>query len=139
MREIKFRAYEFDAKHMHYFTLWDLFLHRDLLPALEASSEIMLSTGLKDMNGREIYEGDFIRWMGGSGFYVYLIDKIWPISVNLSSYSQLINCSRNGKIERVFYEEGTEHWIKLPEFYMVIGNKYENPKFLKETTDENSK
>jgi len=129
MREIKFRAYEFDAKHMHYFTLWDLFLHRDLLPALEASSEIMLSTGLKDMNGREIYEGDFIRWMGGSGFYVFLIVEIWPISVLPSSYSRLISRSRDGKIERVFSGEGTRDWLIYPGSYMVIGNKYENPEY----------
>jgi uncharacterized phage protein (TIGR01671 family) len=129
MREIKFRAYEFDAKHMHYFTLWDLFLHRNILPALEAISEVMLSTGLKDMNDVEIYEGDFIQWMEGD---VFLIDKIWPVSGFPSSYSQVINRSRDGKIERVFYEEGTDHWMKLPGFYKVIGNKYENPEFLEE-------
>jgi len=135
MREIKFRAYEFDAKHMHYFTLWDLFLHKSILPALEASSEIMLSTGLKDANGKEIYEGDIILLKERND--VYLIDSIWPLR-RFSQGMALGYFAYGGFIAfRTYFD--VPAWIVASELYEIIGNKYENPEFLKETTDESSK
>jgi len=127
MREIKFRAYEFDAKHMHYFTLWDLFLHKSILPALEASSEIMLSTGLKDMNGVEIYEGDILNWMN----FIHLVQDFLPLrpeSLNIKSIGYF---DAEGKFQSQVCYPDTSRWIKLTAAIKVIGNKYENPEFLK--------
>ena len=128
MREIKFRAYEFDAKHMHYFTLWDLFLHRNILPVPEAVSEVMLSTGLKDANGKEIYEGDILNW----GNFIHLVQDFYPLgpgSLNIKSVGYL---DAEGKFQPQVCYPDTSRWIKLTATIEVIGNKYENPEFFEE-------
>ena len=93
MREIKFRAWDTKAKQMHYEPKEDGFLdgihptfvlHYRLFPPHDARFELMQFTGLKDKNGKEIYEGDVVNYdresfangltglveWSGSGFYI---------------------------------------------------------------------
>lgn len=55
-REIKFRAW--DKEKMNYFDLVDTWYNAT---NFDRKSEIMQYTGLKDKNGKEIYEKDIIK------------------------------------------------------------------------------
>jgi uncharacterized phage protein (TIGR01671 family) len=59
MREIKFRAWLADEKQMTYDLAFEEYEPiNDLLSGVE---HLMQSTGLKDKNGVEIYEGDILK------------------------------------------------------------------------------
>jgi len=76
---------------------------------------IMQYTGLKDRNGKEIYEGDILR--GRSGFYPVSWDIEYASFMAVNNYA-FIN---------------TSSWCKKE----IIGNIYENPELL--SGDSNAK
>lgn len=85
MREIKFRAWLNMQEEMLYANIYgagELFAGRDC--------EIMQYTGLKDKNGKEIYEGDILRrWINSRGTTYPSNSKIHMILVswNKNSYN----------------------------------------------------
>jgi hypothetical protein len=110
MREIKFRAWDTCEKIMipwqNDLDLNEILRHSRFCP--------MQYTGLKDINGREIYEGDIIqiykaryeiKYWGDKGFPMFDIDA-WATNGLAWALSDL-----NLKVE-------------------VIGNVYENPELL---------
>ena len=121
MREIKFRAWLYPYKRMAYefnlfqkkgcFHLW--------LPGEEYSPdafELMAYTGLKDKNGKEIYEGDTARTLG-------LMDNIVGTVQWSARAGWLIRPSDwAADLGYSLYE--------VRAFVEVIGNIYENPELL---------
>ena len=106
MREIKFRAWDSGKRKFIYTSVprfngcWDI----DFLDV-----EFQMATGLKDKNGKEIYEGDIVNTDGIVKEVVF--DKWLPGFIGLVSYPGEIEVDEK-KIE-------------------VIGNIYENPELLK--------
>jgi len=130
MREIKFRCWDKEKKKMRYFTSdsqiltdgpttglvfwtdgyypeWDTFSsERCLVDQLI----LMQYTGLKDKNGKEIYEGDVIEYSTGKR-----VEIKWSQG----------ECGRTG---------GWTGWNENNDFEserFVIGNIYENPELIK--------
>ena len=123
MREIKFRAWDKEAKKMiEPFWLKSLVVNYcdefnyssihedDLFLASQNELEFMQYTGLKDKNGKEIYEDDIVS--GG--------EKIYSIGFHLGTFT-LNNEKGEVGIGLVQTETSLE----------VIGNIYENPELLK--------
>ena len=121
-REIKFRAW---TKHDKTMTEWD-----DMLKANNPSAWftghlktviLMQATGIKDVNGKEIYEGDilkttFIKDMGENGKGISCV--IWNEFVGawMISYTGAFGNAASDYIDRYKHE--------------VIGNIAQNPDLL---------
>ena len=139
MREIKFRAW--DGKNIFIpFSLKDNILTEeedfsqefetnDYLLAFPSKTIFMQFTGLKDKNGKEIYEGDILRriekiWNGRSHDYVDLLFQI--IFKESSFVMKRIKSGKKTNLGIVL------RFDSLLTESQVIGNIYENPKLLEE-------
>ncbi len=110
MREIKFRSFDKRKGGMDYPDHIANFINGD-------KCQIMQYTGLKDKNGKEIYEGDIVKFR----FY-----QKWVIAqVKISEYGLfLTSCTGNGAW---FYRD-----IHQRSTLEVIGDIYSNPELLGE-------
>ena len=133
MRTIKFRAWDKKKKEMYFID----FAPRTLIPVKSLRDDLMQYTGLKDKNGKEIYEGDIVRgnfyYNGVVEFNIGFIewaDKLgrwWVSDKNNDMFSEF-NTSDGIEEETIINDELTECLIDKCE---VIGNIYENPKLIK--------
>jgi uncharacterized phage protein (TIGR01671 family) len=119
MREIKFRYWDTfnkDEPKMIYFDFWKL-LGGKAYPDMDT---VMQYTGLKDKNGKEIYEGDILK------------------SVFENIYKENGVEIHQGIVEfeptRGFYiKEGNGIGLIFEYRAKIIGNIYENPELLEES------
>ena len=116
MREIKFRAWDKEKKIM----ILDL---NGWSKGYSKKYELMQFTGLKDKNGKEIYEGDIIK---------YLPDPMPLRIVEWYEYGYTCKYTKpiKGILGKGFFEinSGTLSFLESCE---VIGNIYENKDLIK--------
>lgn len=130
MREIKFRVFFYDGKDKKtggYYTIQDAFndewidLNGDAIISTDECSIIEQYTGLKDRNGKEIFEGDIVK-TGGK------YPEIWVINEKEGAYNHL---SINEFIYLVLYSEDHSGINSMTQSEIkVIGNINENPDLL---------
>lgn len=129
-REIKFRAWDYDTNTMIYpdseletifcFDKVGLSVYHNNGQEL-SSFELMQYAGLKDKNGKEIYEGDILYhneyyWLVKHGEYKYHTYD----STDITSYGLIFENYNFGETNNF-----NSNWI-------VVGNIYENPELLEE-------
>ena len=144
MREIKFRAWDLVTKTMK--EVRGIFYFRgDELKMVNITEnrrfEFMQFTGLKDSKGKEIYEGDIVR------FYEQGYDPNEPDEERIEpeTTTVLVRWDEDGKCLAIDWDYGEldttsvgwgYEWILNSEFdyHEVIGNIWENPELLKEVS-----
>jgi phage uncharacterized protein TIGR01671 len=153
MREIKFRAWVYDEEKEEdkmvnvigiFFKGNSFIPHRVIIDEEEKvwllpNSELMQFTGLKDSKGKEIYEGDIVR------FYEQGYDPNEPDEERIEpeTTTVLIYWNENGNCLAIDwdYEDGRIAPVgwgyvyirnSVFDYHEVIGNIWENPELLKE-------
>ncbi len=129
-REIKFRAFDLESKKMFLVNklLWGAYpvepfqaqgiivgdeikimnICEDDCEQKTPHCKLMQYTGLKDKNGREIYEGDILKDLDGNKEEV-----IWDEGCVF-----------------IKHQDGTSDFISVRNYFEIIGNIYENPELL---------
>lgn len=118
MRDIKFRAwYEVDEKMLNWYEFLDTNMKNTFIAPESTGLILMQYTGLKDVNGKEIYEGDIVSEIG---HYVNSDKLVYQKIQWKESYS----CWLRGEYQRLTPKNIKTYKIK------VVGNIYENPELL---------
>ncbi len=126
MREIKFRAWDMREKCWIGEELDDLIIFRNNELIISDRFALMQYTGLKDKNGKEIYEGDVVKRRDKTIWQVKFLIGKFSLFANSSQLVIAISKSKEETEEQRIARELEIWWTSCE----VIGNIWENPELI---------
>ena len=144
-REIKFRRAHFideNKRKFSHFTEWGINIGFASFTCPSTNNFALYHTDfqytcLKDKNGKEIYEGDIVKWVNGKHYWEAIISTLKDSKSNtLYAIETFHNCTSDDFDEIYTYERsnsrmGFRNDVEfLSKKIEVIGNIYENPELL---------
>lgn len=130
MREIKFRAWDKEQKEWVKYSITDnipIFCHNTSRWKTDKEGKRFILcqyTGLKNFNGKEIYEGDIVRAIGFSKW------------IGVAKYSDKNQAFVFECIDKN-YRENIVFMSQFDQGFKILGNIYENPEMLEEVSNDN--
>jgi hypothetical protein len=124
MREIKFRAWDAKLKQFHYWGYSDPFgVGMAFTSPPNPAFPSQQYTGLKDANGKEIYEGDIISIdvFTHKSFRSFYPQQDWELGV-VKFY--------HGGFKLAIQSDNGEVYSEIPHDTLNMGNIYENPELI---------
>ncbi len=124
MREIKYQTFYGGAMHR-----WGIFQKNDstweFIPPVDLLTPQRQFTGLKDKNGKEIYEGDILRYTAKNKVIPNPLSVVdWGVS-RTGFWLTVV-----GKTEAIRLTGALLENKDSGGFYEIMGNIYENPELL---------
>jgi len=119
-------CFELDDDGINIFDLWGEYPEDHVFPLLD--SVLVQSTGLKDKNGVEIFEGDIVKIPINNGFDY--LDGNLSIVKKSEYHSGLICELLSNTLEYLITDEADTGYR-----YEVVGNIYENPELLEQDNE----
>ena len=101
------------------------------------SSQIQQFTGLHDKNGKEIFEGDIVRWgMHGGSWGHEIWNRYAEVEINPDLQFRIIHYihSETGEkrpTDNYIFHFGKFAYTETEQFLEIIGNVFENPDLVK--------
>ena len=145
MRSYKFRAWDvipyYDSEDKKYEMIYFNLEETRIIENLSLESIVMQSTGLKDKNGKEIYEGDILIQNNNKAdlvqvcfgeFGIRSLETGIVIDKSVGWYLKVLPTDAISKLAPFCYDMPiNNYWIERLST-KVIGNIYENPELLEE-------
>jgi uncharacterized phage protein (TIGR01671 family) len=151
MREIKFRArkktvYNIGTTYESNMFSWVYYFPSDGLPKINSNEQWVSGqievqfTGLKDKNGKEIYEGDVIRISQFNGIYNYEGRALVTFNPWGTHFKPSDGRQSFGLMDHI--NDTSSYWYRDLNFSAItdkvelIGNIYENPELIKSAVEQ---